>query len=290
MKRILLFAAVAGAALASCVKNESESGMTASDSKISFEAPVVGTTTRAQAGEIGDKYPTEESFKVWGWYHEGDYTTFEDDANGWKNYMTDADGNPIVVAYDNVNSWVPATDYFWPKTGILKDMFAPGTPPAPVEDLRGRKVWFFVINYLELLENGLDSILAIVVPLIALIAEIIGLFIIIFSLFKSTYHYLRVSLFHDDYDFHLEMSSGLTTALEFLLAAEVTKTILQPELATVLLLGLTFALRAAMSILLHAEMKTARAEKAEERREAKREEIREGKKAEAAQNKKAQAD
>ena len=179
---------------------------------------------------------------------------------------------------------------FWPKTGILEDMFAPGTPPAPVEDLRGRKVWFFVINFLELLENGLDSILAIVVPLIALIAEIIGLFIIIFSLFKSTYHYLRVSLFHDDYDFHLEMSSGLTTALEFLLAAEVTKTILQPELATVLLLGLTFALRAAMSILLHAEMKTARAEKAEERPEAKREEIREGKKAEAAQNKKAQAD
>ena len=119
MKRILLFAAVAGAALAGCVKNESEGGMTASDSKISFEAPVVGTTTRAQAGEIGDKYPTEESFKVWGWYHEGDYTTFEDDANGWKNYMTDADGNPIVVAYDNVNSWVPATDYFWPKTGKL---------------------------------------------------------------------------------------------------------------------------------------------------------------------------
>lgn len=165
------------------------------------------------------------------------------------------------------------------KDGIFKDVCIPGTPLPLVADLCGRKVWFFVLIYLEMLENGLDSILEMVVPLIALIAEIIGLFIIIFSLFKSTYHYLRVSLFHDDYDFHLEMSSGLTTALEFLLAAEVTKTILQPELATVLLLGLTFALRAAMSILLHAEMKTARAEKAEERREAKREELREGKKA-----------
>ncbi len=120
MKRILLFAAVAGAALAGCVKNESESGLIASDSKISFEAPVVGATTRAQAGEIGDKYPTEENFKVWGWYHEGDYTTFGDTQNnGWKNYMTDATGNPIAVSYDNVNSWVSATDYFWPKTGKL---------------------------------------------------------------------------------------------------------------------------------------------------------------------------
>ena len=119
MKRILLFAAVAGAALASCVKNESESGMTASDSKISFEAPVVGATTRAQAGEIGDKYPTEESFKVWGWYHEGDYTSFGDTGNGWKNYMTEAGGKPITVSFNNDNSWVPATDYFWPKTGKL---------------------------------------------------------------------------------------------------------------------------------------------------------------------------
>ena len=119
MKRILLFAAVAGAALAGCVKNESEGGMTASDSKISFEAPVVGTTTRAQAGEIGDKYPTEENFKVWGWYHEGDYTTFGDTDNGWKNYMTDATGNPIEVEYDGNSSWDSARDYFWPKTGKL---------------------------------------------------------------------------------------------------------------------------------------------------------------------------
>ena len=118
MKRILLFAAVAGAALASCVKNESEGGMTASDSKISFEAPVVGTTTRAQAGEIGDKYPTEENFKVWGWYHEGDYPGFGT-STSWKNYMTDADGKPITVSYNNVNSWVSAKDYFWPKNGKL---------------------------------------------------------------------------------------------------------------------------------------------------------------------------
>ena len=122
MKRILLFAAVAGAALASCVKNESESGMTASDSKISFEAPVVGATTRAvtKYGEIVGTYPTEEDFKVWGWYHEGDYTTFGDANNGWTNYMTASTaGDPVVVEYDGTSSWDSATDYFWPKNGKL---------------------------------------------------------------------------------------------------------------------------------------------------------------------------
>lgn len=134
------------------------------------------------------------------------------------------------------------------------------------------------MNIFLLLESGLDLALELVVPLIALVAEIIGLVIIILSLLRSTYHYLRVSLFHDDYDFRLEMSSGLTTALEFLLAAEVSKTILLPDLNSVLLLAATFALRAAMSILLHAEMHTERAERAEARREAKQEELREGKK------------
>ena len=122
MKRILLFAAVAGAALASCVKNESESGMTASDSKISFEAPVVGTSTRAvtKYGEIVGTYPTEEDFKVWGWYHEGDYTTFGDANNGWTNYMTASTaGDPVVVTFNNDKSWVSAKDYFWPKNGKL---------------------------------------------------------------------------------------------------------------------------------------------------------------------------
>lgn len=127
MKRILLFAAVAGAALASCVKNESESGMTASDSKISFEAPVVGTTTRAQVGEIGDVYPTEESFKVWGWYHEGDYTGFETSTN-WKNYMTETNGDPVVVTYNNANSWDSEKDYFWPKNDNAKLTFAAYSP------------------------------------------------------------------------------------------------------------------------------------------------------------------
>ena len=51
--------------------------------------------------------------------------------------------------------------------------------------------------------------------MIAGLAEVIGLFIIVTSLIKATYHYVRATFFHDHHDFHHEMSSGLTTALEF---------------------------------------------------------------------------
>ena len=51
-----------------------------------------------------------------------------------------------------------------------------------------------------------------------------------------------------------EMSSGLTTALEFLMSAEIAKTFLLQNLESVVPLAATFALRAMMSLLLHWEM------------------------------------
>ena len=105
----------------------------------------------------------------------------------------------------------------------------------------------------EVLELFLES----VVPMIAGLAEVIGLFIIVTSLVRATYHYIRAFFFHDRYDFHHEMSSGLTTALEFLMSAEIAKTFLLPSLQSVIPLAATFALRAMMSLLLHAEMHTA---------------------------------
>ena len=54
-------------------------------------------------------------------------------------------------------------------------------------------------------------------------------------------------------DLH-EMSSGLTTALEFLMSAEIAKTFLLQNLESVVPLAATFALRAMMSLMLHWEM------------------------------------
>ena len=81
-------------------------------------------------------------------------------------------------------------------------------------------------NIAHLLEGFLES----AVPLIAGLAESIGLFIIVTSLARATYHYVRTTFFHDRYDFHHEMSTGLTTALEFLMSAEIAKTFLLQNL------------------------------------------------------------
>ena len=55
-------------------------------------------------------------------------------------------------------------------------------------------------------------------------------------------------------------TSALTTALEFLMSAEIAKTFLLQNLESVVPLAATFALRALMSLLLHIEMRGAHKE------------------------------
>ena len=112
--------------------------------------------------------------------------------------------------------------------------------------------WLYHFN--QIVTHGMEGFLETAVPLISGLAEIIGLFIIVTSLIKATYHYVRATFFNDHHDFHHEMSSGLTTALEFLMSAEIAKTFLLQNLESVVPLAATFALRALMSMLLHWEM------------------------------------
>ena len=111
--------------------------------------------------------------------------------------------------------------------------------------------WLYHLN--AGVTHGLEGFLETAVPMIAGLAEVIGLFIIVTSLIKATYHYVRATFFHDHHDFHHEMSSGLTTALEFLMSAEIAKTFLLQNLESVVPLAATFALRAMMSLMLHWE-------------------------------------
>ena len=83
------------------------------------------------------------------------------------------------------------------------------------------------------LTHLLDAFLETAVPMIAGLAEVVGLFIIITSLAKATFYYVRATFFNDHRDFHHEMSSGLTTALEFLMSAEIAKTFLLQNLESV---------------------------------------------------------
>lgn len=112
--------------------------------------------------------------------------------------------------------------------------------------------WLYHLN--TVVTEVLEGFLVTAVPMIAGLAEVIGLFIIITSLAKATYHYIRTIFFNDHHDFHHEMSSGLTTALEFLMSAEIAKTFLLQNLESVVPLAATFALRAMMSLMLHWEM------------------------------------
>ena len=108
------------------------------------------------------------------------------------------------------------------------------------------------------LTHLLDAFLETAVPMIAGLAEVVGLFIIITSLAKATFYYVRATFFNDHRDFHHEMSSGLTTALEFLMSQRSPRPLLQ-NLESVVPLAATFALRALMSMLLHWEMEAATA-------------------------------
>ena len=112
--------------------------------------------------------------------------------------------------------------------------------------------WLYHFN--QIVTHGMEGFLETAVPMISGLAEIIGLFIIVTSLVRATYHYVRATFFHGQHDFLHEMSSGLTTALEFLMSAEIAKTFLLQNLESVVPLAATFALRALMSMLLHWEM------------------------------------
>ena len=130
MKKVLLFAAAASVAFTSCVKDE-PAGITASDSKISFEAPAVSGITRAVAGEIPSTYPTTEHFSVFARYFSGDYTAFTDGTP----FMTNEE-----TAYNAANGekggWDTETAggqaYYWPKNGTLT--FAAYSPSGAADD------------------------------------------------------------------------------------------------------------------------------------------------------------
>lgn len=109
MRRILLVATMASVALASCVKDESVD-LTQQAKKLSFEAPVMGTQSRAYYGEIqGGDYPTEESFAVFAKQHKGELTNWETATNFWSG--------ALEAKYDaTLGYWDTDTDYYWPNS------------------------------------------------------------------------------------------------------------------------------------------------------------------------------
>lgn len=114
MKKLFFIAAIAGAALVSCTKNEVAPSVN-EQQEISFAAPVISTSTKVT--EVANNYDTDLTFSVWAHYY--------DQANDGSVYTNFADGevymNEVPVKYDDaLKGWKnEATTYYWPKNGSL---------------------------------------------------------------------------------------------------------------------------------------------------------------------------
>ena len=125
MKKLFFIAAIAGAALVSCTKNEVAQSVN-EQQEIRFASPIVGATTKAsttpQYGLLTGTYPTGVSFGVWGWYNDTEDTNFP--------YMTDVEVKWNAADHSSTDpqtgAWDPIKPYYWPKNGTLTfDAYSP---------------------------------------------------------------------------------------------------------------------------------------------------------------------
>ena len=130
MKKHWLLAALAGAALAGCVKNDvlvpQEKNV-----KIGFASPVLNSNVNTKTkvyGEIGShiyegssvvySYPREEKFKIFAVEHSGDLISWGDATT-----TATAFNGQAISYYSSLDAWVPFTDnngyYYWPDDAKL---------------------------------------------------------------------------------------------------------------------------------------------------------------------------
>ena len=113
--------------------------------------------------------------------------------------------------------------------------------------------------------NILNNLIEIVLPYIISILEIMGIIIVIWSGIKAFWQFIRNTFFKKNYDLQYQFATGLATALEFKMAAEILKTVLVRDINELIMLGAVIVLRALVTILLRFETRGAkRKEKTEQ--------------------------
>ena len=100
------------------------------------------------------------------------------------------------------------------------------------------------------------NIIEIVLPVIISILEVMGIIIVAQSAVCAFWEYLQNTFFHKEIDLKYHFATGLATALEFKMAAEILKTVIIREMSELLVLGAVIILRAILSLLIHFEMKS----------------------------------
>ena len=114
-------------------------------------------------------------------------------------------------------------------------------------------------NVMDLNEGGedvLEYLINLIVPNIAHLLELIGVFIILYSALKA---FIKFGLRHfnfGDENIKIELSQALAMALEFKLGAEILKTLIIRTIDELIILASIVILRAALTFIIHWEITT----------------------------------
>ena len=118
MKKLFFIAALAGAALVSCTKNEVAP---VDQQEITFEAPIVGNATKV---DLITTYPTASTFGVYALYYAANWTGY----TGGSAYMSNVEvTHEAPAGGDAEGGWV-ANGYYWPKQTNATLTFAAYSP------------------------------------------------------------------------------------------------------------------------------------------------------------------
>ncbi len=107
--------------------------------------------------------------------------------------------------------------------------------------------------------NIINNFIETILPYIIGVLELMGIFIVCWSGLKAFWQYIRNTFFQKQHDMQFIFATGLATALEFKMAAEILKTVLVREMKELVILGAIIILRALVTILLKFEIRSAKA-------------------------------
>ena len=128
MKKLFFIAAITGAALVSCTKNELAPSAT-EQHEINFASPVTSLVTKGVDLVTGNLYPTSAPFWVFADHHMDVFASTT--TNQFTSYMRGTDSKGVMVSHNNGAApgsdsgtaidtyWKPATKYYWPMQGYL---------------------------------------------------------------------------------------------------------------------------------------------------------------------------
>ena len=107
---------------------------------------------------------------------------------------------------------------------------------------------------MEFLQNYKD-ILHAIAEVAALTLELIGVLIIIIGSGKSLIHLGKGLIRHRAINIVVELGKTLALSLEFMMGAEIIKTVVGHDLTEVAVLGIVILIRALLAFLIHWEIK-----------------------------------